>query len=133
MAQGYSNRALNDIVYRPTIRDVVEAERVIASDAQGVAREIAEMVIVAAATVPDGWQRPGIPTDPLIIEITDEERAALIATRGGYSTTNGSDEGRMFESLEDRGLVKAVTIGTGATWWKLSGDGRTIAYGSDPS
>ena len=68
-----------------------------------------------------------VPIEPLVVEVTDSERAALACTIGGHATADDSEEGRLFASLYERGLVKDVAMGPGWTAWKLSGDGLKLA------
>lgn len=66
-----------------------------------------------------------IPAEPLIIEISDDERAMLRQTRGGYTTKNDTPDHALFEAMADKGLVKDVMETGAGMSWKLTRDGLT--------
>ena len=69
-----------------------------------------------------------IPIEPLVIELSDEERAAIRSALGGKTTIAGTCEHAIFEALAEKGFVKEVMSPPDATVWKLTRIGAEIAY-----
>lgn len=73
-----------------------------------------------------------IPIEPLVIEVSDAERAALRSALGGITTTEGTPEHEVFKRMDDFGFVKEVMSPPGRTAWRLTRVGAEIANSVQP-
>lgn len=69
-----------------------------------------------------------VPVEPLLIEVSNEERAAIHSALGGKTTRAGTSEHDLFEALSEKGFVKEVMSPPDAIVWRLTRIGAEIAY-----